>query len=229
MLGKIIDPICTLSWPLTGTVSLLNTVRVTTSTRRGYIGDLQANGRDYFHNPSVVLAASRFQDTRGFWGSRPVGDCLSSVDESGMALLEESQVWTVRDGRTHLMDLLWSGKAHTEVTISEYNYGGLFVRMPWKTGNEGEVINSSRQRNSRAEGQRATWVDIGMEIEGRDDWGHIAIFDHPENATHPMPWRVDRQMGAGPARSRLGDWKIPAGGTKIFAIGLSFIPGVERC
>ena len=183
-----------------------------------YWGFTRLNGRDYFHNPSG-----------GYWqrvDSKILVDSGEAVqwetvyhllDETGMALLEESQVWTVRDtGERYIMDLLWSGKAHTEVTISEYNYGGLFVRMPWKTGNEGEVINSSRQRNSRAEGQRATWVDIGMEIEGRDDWGHIAIFDHPENATHPMPWRVDRQMGAGPARSRLGDWKIPAGDTEIF-------------
>ena len=135
-----------------------------------YWGFTRLNGRDYFHNPSG-----------GYWqrvDSKILVDSGEAVqwetvyhllDESGMALLEESQVWTVRDtGERYLMDLLWSGKAHTEVTISEYNYGGLFVRMPWKTGNEGEVINSSRQRNSRAEGQRATWVDIGMEIEGRD-------------------------------------------------------------
>lgn len=183
-----------------------------------YWGFTRLNGRDYFHNPSD-----------GYW-QRVESKILAEtgevvqwetvyhlLDESGTALLEESQVWSVRDtGERYLMDLLWSGKAHTEVTVSEYNYGGLFVRMPWKTGNEGEVVNSSRQRNNRAEGQRATWVDIGMEIEGRDDWGHIAIFDHPENPTHPMPWRVDRQMGAGPARSRLGDWKIPAGDTEVF-------------
>ena len=111
------------------------------------------------------------------------------LDETGMAMLEESQVWTVRDtGERYLMDLLWSGKAHTGNDFRIQLWRTL-CSYAWKTGNEGEVINSSRQRNSRAEGQRATWVDIGMEIEGRDDWGHIAIFDHPENATHPMPWQ----------------------------------------
>ena len=52
-----------------------------------------------------------------------------------------------------------------------------------------------------------------MQIEGRDpeDWGHIAILDHIDNDAYPTPWRVDRQLGIGPARSRLGDWRIPAG------------------
>jgi azurin len=48
-----------------------------------------------------------------------------------------------------------------------------------------------------------------MDIEGRDDWGHIAIFDHPKNSDFPQPWRVDGQLGIGPSRAILGDWKIP--------------------
>ena len=31
--------------------------------------------------------------------------------------------------------------------------GGLFIRMPWKPGINGEAINSARQKNQRAEGQ----------------------------------------------------------------------------
>jgi len=183
-----------------------------------YWGFTRLNGRDYFHNPS-----------NGYWqrvesklhvGSGEVVQwetVYHLLDDDGTALMEESQVWSLRDtGERYILDLLWSGKAHTEVTISEFDYGGLFVRMPWKSDIEGEVVNSSRQRNERAEGQRATWVDIGMEIEGRDDWGHIAIFDHTENPSHPMAWRVDRQLGAGPVRARFGDWKIQAGETETF-------------
>jgi hypothetical protein len=90
--------------------------------------------------------------------------------------------------------------------------------MPFEEGIEGEVVNSSRAKNQRAEGQRASWVNVGMQIEGRDpdDWGHIAIFDHPDNDAYPMPWRVDNKMGVGPARSLLGDWEIPAGATKTY-------------
>ena len=40
------------------------------------------------------------------------------------------------------MDLHWSGRANRDVTIGKYNYGGLFLRMPWRRGIKGAVINS---------------------------------------------------------------------------------------
>lgn len=185
-----------------------------------YWGFTRVNGRDYFHNPS-----------NGYWKLleanvlSAVGEVVQwetiyhMLDEEGTAIMEETQVWSMRDNDDeYFIDLVWSGKAHTEITISEYKYGGLFLRMPYEKGIEGEVVNSSRSRDQRAEGQRASWVNVGMQIEGRDpdDWGHIAIFDHPENDAYPMPWRVDNQLGVGPARSILGDWTIPAGATHTY-------------
>jgi len=115
----------------------------------------------------------------------------------------------------HTLDLTWKGKANTDVTIGKWKYGGLFLRMPWHKGKtKGEVVNSALQKNGQAEGKRAVWVDVGMDIEGRDDWGHIAIFDHPKNSDFPQPWRVDGQLGIGPSRAILGDWKIPKGETE---------------
>ena len=102
----------------------------------------------------------------------------------------------------------------TDITIGEFDYGGLFLRMPWKEGIRGEVVNAARQHNEKAEGQRAMWTDAGMQVEGRDDLAHIAIFDHPENAGFPQPWRVDGQLGIGPVRARMGDWHIKAGETE---------------
>jgi putative membrane-bound dehydrogenase-like protein len=185
-----------------------------------YWGFTRVNGRDYFHNPS-----------NGYWKLLEANILAAEgvvvqwetiyhlLDEDGTALMEETQVWSMRDlGDQYFIDLVWTGKAHTDITISEYDYGGLFLRMPWEKGNQGEVVNSSRDKNQAAEGQRAAWVNVGMEIEGRepDDWGHIAIFDHPDNSAYPTPWRVDRQFGVGPAKSRLGDWKIPAGSSISF-------------
>ncbi|MBX2814884.1 MAG: dehydrogenase, partial [Saprospiraceae bacterium] len=37
---------------------------------------------------------------------------------------------------------------------------------------------------------------------------------HPDNAGFPQPWRVDGQLGVGPVRARLGDWKIEQGETE---------------
>lgn len=181
-----------------------------------YWGMTRVNGRDFFHNP-----------TNGYWKLLEAnvivaeGDVVQwetiyhMLDEEGTALMEETQVWSMRDlGDQYFVDLIWSGKAHTDITISEYNYGGLFLRMPFKRGvTEGEATNSARQVNERAEGQRASWVNVGMQIEGRDpdDWGHIAVLDHVENDAYPTPWRVDRQLGIGPARARMGDWHIKAG------------------
>ena len=75
--------------------------------------------------------------------------------------------------------------------------------MPWREGIEGEVMNFARQRNERAEGQRSLWVDVGMQVEGRSDLVHVAIFDHPENAGFPQTWRVDGQLGIGPAAASM--------------------------
>jgi len=86
--------------------------------------------------------------------------------------------------------------------------------MPWEKGIKGEVVNFARQINERAEGQRALWVDAGMQVEGREDLAHVAIFDHPENAGFPQTWRVDNQLGIGPVRARMGDWKILKGETE---------------
>lgn len=184
-----------------------------------YWGFTRVNGRDYFHNPSGGYW--QLVESKILAGSGEVVQwetVYHLLNEERTAIMEESQVWSMRDtGDKYFLDLLWSGKAHTEVTIGKYNYGGLFLRMPWKRGEiEGEVFNSSRQRNDRAEGQKAMWVNVGMEIEGRDDWGNIAIFDHPDNPTYPMAWRVDKQLGVGPVRTRFEDWTIPAGETASF-------------
>ena len=64
-----------------------------------------------------------------------------------------------------------------------------------------------------------------MQVEGRDDLAHIAIFDHPDNAGYPQAWRVDDQLGVGPARSRTADWTIARKARpKSSAIGSSSTP-----
>ncbi|MFC5409345.1 PVC-type heme-binding CxxCH protein [Larkinella bovis] len=182
-----------------------------------YWGFTRVNGRDYFHHPEgdywrrVSAKVVQTTGTEVKW--QTVYDLL---DEKGTAVLTETQNWSMRekDGK-FLLDLEWKGKANTEVTIGKYDYGGLFLRMPWREGIKGEVINAARQRNEKAEGQRSMWVDVGIQVEGRNDLAHIAIFDHPENKGYPQTWRVDNQMGIGPARARNGDWKIEKGDTEI--------------
>jgi putative membrane-bound dehydrogenase-like protein len=182
-----------------------------------YWGFTRLNGRDYFHHPDgnywrrvavrILKAEASSPSDQVQW--QTVYDLLG---EDGTAVLQESQIWTMTfaDGR-YILDLQWTGEAKIDVTIGKYDYGGLFLRMPWKPGTAGEVVNGARQRGLRAEGQRSVWIDVGMQVAGRENVAHIAIFDHPQNKGFPQPWRVDNQMGVGPVRARMGDWKIGQG------------------
>ena len=174
-------------------------------------------GRDYFHNNGDShwkrqgIAVIQAEGDQVKWQT-----VYHMLDQQGTPLLEETQVWELTEKDQQLLiSLEWRGKALKDVTINQFSYGGMFLRMPWQEGIEGEVVNAARQRNEKAEGQRAMWVDVGMEIEGREDWGHIAIFDHPQNEGFPTAWRVDGQLGVGPCRAISGDWEIPSGQTEI--------------
>lgn len=182
-----------------------------------YWGYTRVNGRDYFHHPEgdywKRVSAKVIESKGPIVKWQTVYDLL---DSTGTAVLTETQNWSMqqKEGK-YLLDLEWNGEAQTDVTFGKYDYGGLFVRMPWKEGIKGEVINAARQRNQKAEGQAAMWVDIAMQIEGRSDLAHIAILDHPENKGYPQTWRVDNQMGAGPARARKGEWHLKKGETEV--------------
>lgn len=137
------------------------------------------------------------------------------LDEEGDVTLTETQNWSLKEQRGEfVLDLEWIGDAKTDITIGEFFVGGLFLRMPWFEGIEGEVVNASGQVNGEAEARRSVWLDTGMEIDGRDDRGHIAIFDHPGNSDFPIPWRVDGELGVGPSRQITGDWQLLRGETE---------------
>ncbi len=181
-----------------------------------YWGLTGVNGRDYFHNPDngywrrVSSDAIITQGSEVKWAT-----VYHLLDANGKAIMTETQTWSMRDsGDRYLLDLEWKGEGLIDLTVAKADYGGLFVRMPWRAGMDGGVVNSNRQRNDRATGQRAVWVDVGLKLEGRSDQAHIAVFDHPKNAGYPLPWRVDGQMGIGPSRAISGDWSIAKGKTE---------------
>ena len=177
-----------------------------------YWGFTRVNGRDHFHNlQSDYWKRNSAKIIKRSGSSVSWQTSYDLLDAKGQTVLTQTQTWVMSSSnKEHTLDLTWEGKANTDVTIGKWKYGGLFLRMPWHKGKtKGEVINSALQKNGQSEGKRAVWVDVGMDIEGRDDWGHIAIFDHPKNSDFPQPWRVDGQLGIGPSRAILGDWKIP--------------------
>ncbi len=178
-----------------------------------YVGFLKVNGRDYFHNRGsdayrrVEFKRPTIDDREARWSV--VYDWLGA---DGSSVLEETQRWTFEDhGDHYVLDLDWVGRASQDVVFAQHDYGGLFLRMPWTAKSGGDAVNSEGQSNRQAEGRKARWVDVGVPISGRKDRGHVAILDHPKNPGHPVTWRVDDQLGIGPAPSRAKDWSIPVG------------------
>ncbi|MBX3422109.1 MAG: PmoA family protein [Pirellulaceae bacterium] len=180
-------------------------------------GPTRVNGRDYFHHPgegywrrvssSVLKAQALGPGDSVQW--QTVYDLL---DAEGQPVMRQSQIWTMRDeDARYILDLQWTGTALTDVTIGKYEYGGLFVRMPWTPQTAGQVMNNARHSGLRAEGQRSVWLDVGLQLAGRTDMAHFAIFDHPQNFSYPQAWRVDSQFGVGPVPTRQGDWSIAGG------------------
>jgi putative membrane-bound dehydrogenase-like protein len=206
-----------------------------------YWGFTRVNGRDYFHHPgegywrrvSATILPTERSTPEGGEAEPPQDEGVvrwqtiyDLLDEQGETMMQETQTWSMHQRKgEYLLDLEWAGEARTDVTISEYNYGGLFLRMPWRPGIAGDAVNAARQRNERAEGQKSPWLDVGMQVEGREDLAHIAIFDHPENAGFPQPWRVDKELGVGPVRARLGDWHIKKGEREVIRHRLFFYTG----
>jgi hypothetical protein len=178
----------------------------------------RVNGRDYFMNWQEDYWKKVSAEVVDKTGARVKWQTVYRLlGEQGNAILEETQKWSfeARNGK-FIMDLNWSGEAMADVTMGKFYVGGLFLRMFWHEGIRGEVISATGLRNGEAEGQRAIWNDIGIQVAGRDDLAHIAILDHPDNPDFPVAWRVDNELGVGPSRQILGDWSIPKGGSASF-------------
>jgi len=182
-----------------------------------YWGFTVMNERDYFRNLDEShwdYVGASVLESRG--GNVAWKITYNLLDEEGIPVLEETQIWSMKkQGKQYVLDLEWQGKALETITVGSYYAGGLFLRMPWSPGVNGEVVNSAGQRNQDAEAQRAIWTDVGVQVPGRDDLAHIAMFDHPSNRDFPLPWRVDGELGVGPCRAILGDWKIEKDQTEV--------------
>ena len=184
-----------------------------------YWGLTRVNGRDYFHNPSSKYWRKKSSNIINNSGDNVVWETIyEMLNNEGEALMTETQSWSMSVSKRGeiILDLVWKGYANEKITVSKYNYGGLFLRMPWKRNIKAETINSEGDKNQTGEGKSANWIDLGMEISGLDELGRIVIYDHPSNDGFPNQWRIDGQFGIGPASARRGDWEIKKGDHKIF-------------
>lgn len=179
-----------------------------------YWGLKKVNGRDFFmkngktHYQKISAEVLVSKGESVSWQT-----IYNLLDESGEPILQENQTWTLSESDgMFLLDLEWTGEGLTDIQIDKFYVGGLFMRMPWSESIAGEVVNALGENDyQESDGHRAIWADVGMDIEGREDWGHIAILDHSDNVAFPSPWRIDSQLGLGPSRQILGAYNIPKG------------------
>jgi hypothetical protein len=138
--------------------------------------------------------------------------------KGGLQLVETQRWVLVVEENEYTLDLTWEAKAEQDVTFSRQEYGGLFLRMPWRPGmdkKEAYAENDDGVRNSAAEGKEANWVAVTMPIEGKEGNGTIVLMDHPLNPARPVPWRVDGQLGVSASRQRAGEWQLKTGETAV--------------
>ena len=115
-------------------------------------------------------------------------------------LLLERQTWQLHEfDEFVLLDLHWNLLGITNIEIDAAEYGGYFLRMPYRTEYGATVINSEGLAGDDCEQQPASWVSLFMPIEKNTDGAGIVICDHPANSNHPSKWRVDHQRGINPA------------------------------
>jgi hypothetical protein len=122
-----------------------------------YWGLTRVNGRDFFrqrggdHWRRVELRAVTAAADEVAWLT--VYDLLGA---DGSALLARRNAGHCANPPAGICSKLsWTAEALVDVTVGEYNYGGLFLRMPWREGRTAQVIDSNRQRDERADQQRA--------------------------------------------------------------------------
>ena len=171
------------------------------------------NGRDFFSHSG-----------QGYWQRQSVSVIQSNgnsvswqtvyelLNAEGQAMMEETQNWSMKDsGSRYSLDLEWSGEAKTDLMIDESDFGGLYVQSAWNSGVAAEAVNAARQRNQDGDGQPAMWADVGVQVAGRSDLAHVAIFDHPNNPGFPQRWHVSDSFGFGPVRARTDAWSLDKG------------------
>ena len=190
-----------------------------------YVGFNEVNGAGFWHegmHPHV-------SDDDGSFHPRIIGSATASGstagwsveseyrDKNGAALLTETQQWAFTDlGDHYVLDLVLSLHALTDLTFGRYDYGGLFVRMPFRKEIGGRAYNSNGLENGDAEAQRADWVATQMPISGLEEEVTVVITDHPTNREHPVPWRIDNELGVVPSVSIAGPWHLGNGHDEVF-------------
>lgn len=196
-----------------------------------FTGLHQVNGLDFWqeHRFPDTSGVVRFEDLTELRGDvnavRWTGTSrwLTRAEEP---VLHETQRWTVHRGSAdwYPIDLTWTLRGLTDVTLGRHFCGGLAVRLVYNADHQ--VLNANGQDRTAAPEQPAAWCDVSAPFDGSrrwtgEDimagaWHGVALFDHPSNLGYPNRWRVDQQGLINPSPSLSGAWEIRAGQERVF-------------
>lgn len=88
---------------------------------------------------------------------------------TAMPMIAEIQKWLFRDkGEELFLDLFWRLQALTDLVCGKYEYGGLYLRSPFRPDSGARVLNSEGACNLDADGKRARWIVVEQPIPGRE-------------------------------------------------------------
>jgi hypothetical protein len=99
------------------------------------------------------------------------------------------------------------------------------LQKPGKQPGQGQIVTSSGDRDGKAWGKRAAWVDYSGPVDGK--MVGIGFFDHPKNPRHPTRWHArdyglfaanpfaEHEMDQSQPKGA-GDLKLPAGESVTF-------------
>jgi hypothetical protein len=132
---------------------------------------------------------------------------------NGTPHLRERQLWSWHPlaAGGWILDLDWTLSAVAgRVEFPRYDYGGLFVRMPWHAGDPVSVLaDHGGMRREDIDARPAHWVAMAL-VGAVGAWNTLVVADHPCNPCHPQPWRFDSGHGFGPGRCIAGAWSLEA-------------------
>ncbi len=156
---------------------------------------------------------------RGHWSVT-----ASWRDPGGLELLRDRLRCALTvDRDRYWIDLAWHLAAQVDVRFGQYDYGGLFLRMPVVSAEETWLQSSSGATiPGEADGRRARWMALAVVPRQRRSLDvHrqpvcIAVMDHSDNPEHPVPWRADSGFGIAPSRCIAGAWSMAEGESVIF-------------
>ena len=131
--------------------------------------------------------------------------------------------------------------SHGTLRVGDTKEGTMAIRLPATlsvkgTNGPGRIVTSEGARDGSAWGKRAKWVDYSGPVNER--LAGVAIFDHPQNPSHPTWWHV-RTYGLFAANpfgvhhfekkpAGTGDLRLAAGERVTFRYRFVFHAGDDR-